>query len=423
MHRRILFTLLLVGAAGCATTQAVTDTEAGGPQQTRERLINRSEFNVATCEAAPSEPIVSSDATVVGALVASRPFVLECLVDPKTRGAEKETTVVIDTTVTDAGAQHQVTGTNLTPEGTRCVEAALARTVKLPALEKGAEPVKGQAQVVHVANVSPTVTWGNNEASDIVGAIRLAQPTWCDCYAGFTQTAPHTVKAWVKALKGTTSISEVVWTPVTETKPPAQLLESKKNGTPGAAAAPPAGPTVSPEEKRLTECLSGKLQQLQLTAAPTQDRVLPYTFEFVNSRVAGAAPNATPELAFRHLDALRASEQAQSAMASGDWTASLSRFNDLAVRYNKRDKKVAYKQVKDQCATRVKASNAWLAQVDEQVDVEKRMVALAQEQAAKAEGWTEVAAKTSEELAKTEAARKEVLKLRDDDVAACKKLP
>src|SRR5262245_29201066 len=109
MNRRILSALLFVGA-GCATTQGAGETKQAETQQ-RERLINRSEFNVATCQATPTAIPVSTEETVTGALANSRPLILECLVDPKTRGPEKETTVVVDTTVTDAGAQHQVSGT------------------------------------------------------------------------------------------------------------------------------------------------------------------------------------------------------------------------------------------------------------------------------------------------------------------------
>ncbi|MCI0570878.1 MAG: hypothetical protein L0Y66_09010, partial [Myxococcaceae bacterium] len=260
---------LILGVLLCLGTSCATSPLAEGPQSSDKfqlsrlkRIDNRSDFDVAACQAPPSTPTVSNEGTVVGALVTSRPFLFECLVDSKHRGPGVETRVVVDSVVTTAGARHQVSGSNLTTEGTACIEAALARAVKLPVLEKGAKSVKGQVELLHVANVHSSVTLGNGEASDILGAIRLAQPTWCDCYASFTESTPATVKAWFKVPRGSSNVSGVVWVAPGETRAPAGLLGAttvKQLGGPSAAAQ--AAPDT-PEVQELSRCLTGKLEQL-----------------------------------------------------------------------------------------------------------------------------------------------------------------
>src|SRR5262245_27291582 len=112
---------------------------------------------------------------------------MECLVDPKNRGPEKSTSVSLDSQLVASGVENRVSGKNLTADGEKCVKATLDKwMVAMPKLTekngyvipdpkapKGtpAKPVTAHAEIEHVVGVSPAVTLGLNEASDMVGAI------------------------------------------------------------------------------------------------------------------------------------------------------------------------------------------------------------------------------------------------------------
>lgn len=420
MDRRILAALLFA-SAGCSTPQGATTGGSADAVPLRERLVNRSPLNVVTCQVTPVAPALSNEDTVVGALISARPLVEECLVDPKHRTQEKETTVVLAATVDETGATYDVTGTNATPEGLACAKAAVEKAVKLPAVDKGAQPVKGQVSVVHVKDESPTVTFGVNELSDVVGHVRLAQAGWCDCYAGFKDRAPPSVRAWAHLLKGTNSLSDIHWVQPGAARPEQPLKAAQGSGA-EQATVPSIPADFSPAQRQLAECLQGKLQTLQFPASATREWQLPYAFDFFNSSVATPADNAAPDLAFRQLSEVRQGEQAQTAIAYGEWKGSADRFAELATRYNNRDKKVTYKQVKEQCLVRAKASEALVAQMDEQISLEKRMQEFTEGLAAKDPAWTEAATRVGQEATKTQGERAELVKVRDEDTARCKKL-
>src|SRR5207302_8459282 len=119
----------------------------------------------------PPTPLNTEGLTAM--LIVNRAPVYECLLDARRRGGAAETSVAIETTVTDAGAQHKVSGENIKPEAQKCIEDAFGK-LAIPPLARGAAPVLGKAQFIH-SSVSPSVAMGKNEASDVVGAIRLAE--------------------------------------------------------------------------------------------------------------------------------------------------------------------------------------------------------------------------------------------------------
>src|SRR5690242_4211711 len=196
MMRRIAIASVLL-AAGCAGQQGAQQ-KTQGPTTTEERMriTNQSPFDVAVCQSkTPTLPQPPNQGILVGAILATRPEVMECLVDPKSRGEADTTRVVVKTTVNEQGGTHALSGENLTPEGTACIQKVLDARVPLSALPKGAQPVASESTFVHEAGNSPKVKFGINPGSDFSGAVRLAQPTWCDCYAPFTHKAPPILKA------------------------------------------------------------------------------------------------------------------------------------------------------------------------------------------------------------------------------------
>src|SRR5262245_3658679 len=130
MTRRTLLTALTLTLAACTAEQATTGSTAkpATPKSEQQRLQGLGYFDVGTLSATPPALAgrVGND-VLIGVEVAARPLVMECLVDPKNRGPEKKTKVIIDATIGDAGVDHKVTGANLTPAGTACVEGVLRK--------------------------------------------------------------------------------------------------------------------------------------------------------------------------------------------------------------------------------------------------------------------------------------------------------
>src|SRR4051812_38506592 len=110
--KRVFPAALAVALCACATPQA----KPAEPKAEQQRITNLGYYDVGACELKPpAVPDVANPEVLIGVLVAARPHVMECLVDPKNRGPEKNTQVVVDSTLVQSGVEHKVTGANLTP--------------------------------------------------------------------------------------------------------------------------------------------------------------------------------------------------------------------------------------------------------------------------------------------------------------------
>src|SRR5262249_13223736 len=135
-HRPMKLTQFLPLALALTACAAQDASSSGGktaakvdePKVAQQQLKNLGEFDVGLFSLEPPAipPRVNND-VLSAILYAARPNILECLVDPQHRGADKHTKIVIDATLTDAGVDSKVTGQNLTPEGTACIEGALKK--------------------------------------------------------------------------------------------------------------------------------------------------------------------------------------------------------------------------------------------------------------------------------------------------------
>ena len=112
------------------------------------------------------------------------------------RGPAQTTRVTVTTTVDTTGGKHAVTGENLTPAGTQCVQATVDK-----------------ADFIHEVGASPTVTFGINEGSGFSGAVRLGQTSWCDCYAQFANQPPPLLTARIKLVKNQPTPAEITFEP------------------------------------------------------------------------------------------------------------------------------------------------------------------------------------------------------------------
>jgi hypothetical protein len=194
--------LLAALAAGCAAAMG------GGSAAEQQQIAALSASDVGLCHPAAMPAIGGVNADeLTGLLVAARPAVMECLVDPKNRGQAEETRVTLKTTAGGGKLEHAVAGQNLSPAGQQCIKGALDRhfgAVEGFAAKTAAvtPPVSAEDTVPHFAGKSPSVQLGLNEASDVTGAVRLAQSSWCDCYAEWKDAPPHPLKATLSIAQG-----------------------------------------------------------------------------------------------------------------------------------------------------------------------------------------------------------------------------
>jgi hypothetical protein len=336
---------------------------APGPEQ--QRVVNLVPFDVASCfPQKPALPTPPNAESVAAALRTARPSVLECLVDPKARGPAADTVVSLN--------GHTVAGTNLESSGKTCVEKAVAAL---------GLPQSAPEAPIELRNAGPGVKLGVNAASDVAGAIRVAQAQWCDCYEG---------------------------------APPATLTLNVK-----------VKPTGAPEVKTdaagaLATCLSEKVKALPLKT-PSEMQV-PYTFFFLDSRAEAETGGALPELQFQQLDAIRSRKSAESALAVGARIAAVSTFDALIAKYNAAKKPLSMlKEIKARCADLVKADDALVAALEAQGKLDQHTADLAASFVAKNAQWKNAQDAASSQAQATTAEVEKVKAARDADAKVCPK--
>ena len=392
MMRRIAIASLVL-AAGCATQQEAQKKQQG-PTTTEERMriTNQPPFDVAVCQqTAPTLPQPVNQGILVGAILAIRPEVMECLVDPKSRGEGTTTRAVVKTNVTDQGGAHAVTGENLTPEGTACIQKVVDARVPVAALPKGAQPVQSESTFVHEAANSPSVKFGINPGSDFSGAVRLGQTGWCDCYAGFATKTPLILKANVELKKGAANAVAITFDPV-----------------------------GNPEGDALAACLQGKMMAVPAKLEVEQLK-FPYRFIHFNSKSTEPSPELTPELRFFQLELERNQRSANAAIAFGARLNAAEAYDAIVSKYQKTKDWKLIDELKGKCKALVDAAQGWVNTIDAQLKVDQATLALAQELKAKDPAWGEVETKSQEVINGTQQDLANAQKRLEADQGACPK--
>jgi hypothetical protein len=399
----VAFLLAACGPQQSGPASPSASGSAAAPKVEQQQVKNLGYFDVATFSAAP--PVVAGRASseaLLGVLLSARPVVMECLVDPKNRGPEKKTHVVLDATLVDAGVEHKATGTNLTPAGTACIEAALrAWTQAIPALtaKNAAGPLKGHLELEHVVGASPSVEMGVNDASDIAGAIRLALPTWGDCFGAWKSAPPRGLRVSVRAARPkeappTVSLSTVAF---------------------DATSDPVAG--------KVAACLEGKLKALQVKTPSAESVSLPYTFRFVHSGIGEALPDAAPELQFVELDLQRGRRAAETAIAAGERGLLLAVYDDVVKRFKAKAKpEVSIAELKEKCAALVASADKLVAAAEKQAATEEATHRFTLEQKAKDPSWADAETASAKNLADAQKDVENVKAVRNADQGACPKV-
>ncbi|QRO00954.1 hypothetical protein JRI60_18920 [Archangium violaceum] len=389
MMRRIAIASVLL-AAGCVSQQGAQK----GPTTTEERMriTNQLPFDVSVCQArSPTLPQPANQNILLGAISSARPEVMECLVDPKSRGTAETTQVVVKTSVTDQGGTHSISGENLTAEGQACIQKIVDARVPLAALPAGAQPVQSESTFIHELNNSPSVKFGINPGSDFSGAVRLGQPTWCDCYTGFDSKIPPLLKANVDLKKGAATAADITFDPV---------------GT--------------PEGDQLAACLKGKMMALPAKLEVDQ---LKFSYRFVhfNSQVTELSADLPPEQRFFQLELVRNQRSADAAIALGTRANAAEVYDAIVAKYQKTKDWKLIDELKAKCATLVEATQSMVSAIDAQLKVDQSTLAIAQELKAKDESWAEVETKTQVIINATQQDLDNAQKRLADDKSICPK--
>ncbi len=393
MHR---FYVLLAAALASACAGQKGQTQ---PSVDKQKIINVSYFDLANCSPRSlniTAPV--NQATVVGFLVAARPQILECLVDPKTRGPANDTRVFVDSTVGDGRSEHKVTGENLTPDGEACIRSALDRwTAANPVLSwKDGPPVPKGTSVTahtefqHAVNISPSVIWGQNEASDHVAKIRLAEKDWCDCFAPWKNKVPRPLRFKVKLASDKPS--------------PEVMFELASDVTTEGVAS----------------CVKAKMQALPLKTQ-SKELTLTYPFNFVHSGVDEIAADAPPDVKFLQLEALRDQRVAEAAIAVGRRTHAVEAYDRLVVKYKANRDFALVRPMKESCAALLKTDDEWIGALQRELNTEQSTGTLIAELKAQDPQWSDADVAAQKQINLTRKDLETARSARTSDAGICPK--
>lgn len=405
----IVFAAVLFGCGPAPATET-PDGQPTGPTETKEqlRIVNAGQStDVGICHSKPPPTGESVNKEVLtGLLVAARPHVMECLVSPTNRGGERETQVLVKSTLGPSGLANSVSGTNLSPGGEKCVTEAIGRYLSgVPALsvQKPAAPINAEAQYRHVVGVSPTVKLGQNEGSDVAGLVRLQQSAWCDCYAEWKDVPPRTLEAKIKLAK------------------PVGKDGTKAEGTVSVAPVDVTfTPTGDAASDKVAACLKSKVQAMQFKLSP-DELMMPYTFVFLDSSFDGDLGGAIPELRFSQFELLRGQHAAEAVIAFGSARSAAEVYDGLVKRYQAKDAKVTVDELKNKCAELLKADDAWIATLERQLAVDEKTLAMVRDLKGKEAQWENVEKVVQANVDETKKDVENAKKVRKGDEAACPK--
>jgi len=171
-------------------------------------------------------------------------------------------------------------------------------------------------------------------------------------------------------------------------------------------------------ERTAQTCLQSKLMAMEIPHTSEQLTV-PYTFVLLNSGLEGALPEATPELNFLQLEAVRGQRAADAAIALGGRADAVAIYDAKVTAYQKNPKSVSVKELKDRCADLLAADDRLIAALEGQQKVEKEAVALLGQLQAKDGAYAEAATAAQAQEQATTAELDRAKKQREGDAGAC----
>lgn len=381
---------------GCAHTPTKT-----APVKQRIDPNNFTPFDLYNCNPRKLTLPNPVNAAALTALWASaQPQVSECLVNPKSRGKATQTNVDVKFEVTDSAVNLTVTGNNLTPAGSKCIHDALMKDADIPTLPQGQAPVTAAMKIVHEVGKSPSVILGENDASDVAGMIRLAEPSMCECFAPWAKQPPEALRAHISF------------------NPPANADSDSKTVTLKPTVT--FEPTQDPAAQKVASCMQSKIAAIPFHVT-TPGLSMAYPVTLINSGIDAGLVDVAPRVRFLQLDGIRGQKAANAAMAVAKRSNAVHTY-DAAVRaYQKNHKAVSFDELKTKCDAMVQADKDWKTEIQAQVDVDNRTVELATQLAAQDPKWKSVVPAAQQQLKMDQAQLAKIDPRITKDQAVCPK--
>lgn len=371
--------------AACATTSGTkAEGQTGEPVVEKMVVVNNIKFDVAACNLKPVQTALN-ETIVTAALLSARPAYGECLVDPRQRGSAADTQLTIKATINDSETKFEVNGENLAPTGKACIEKALAALALKP-LAKGAKAI--EVTMPYAYSAAQGVKWGTNMASDLVGAVRVAQADWCDCYGSLATTPPPGIQAALHA----------------SAEKPLQI-EMK------AAAA----------DQPLASCLEAKLKALTVPKVD-RDVTVNYQFLLINGLASQETADAVPTLQFHQLDAIGLGREVDVAMSVGGVELAMADYQETARRYNAKPAATLMKELREKCALLVTRDDGLHGSLDALKQTYERTQKIIEPLKPSDPVWGQIETSVSQRLAATSKELAGTLEQKKSHQAICQKL-
>lgn len=332
------------------------------PAPQREAITNVVPFDVASCGPRPLQLAPLNEEVLTGALLSLSPAAQECFVHPASRDG-RPFTLRAKVAVTDGSVAVELPGTGASEQGLACVRAALAKLPLMSGTATAEVPLAAPAQAVRL---------GDTAVNDAAGALRLALPQACDCFASVTGPPPALS---ARAARGSVTVT-------------------------------PAGPVA--------ECLAPKLS-VALAGAKAEFTV-PLLLKHAYGEADASAPAA---LRFQQLDGVRGQRAADVLLAAGRRGAAALAYDELAARYKKKPARGMLEELRARCAAVLAADDAQLAALKALVAVTEESARLARTEKQTDAQWAQVEGQLAGQLTTSTAEVVRVEAQRKADAAAC----
>jgi hypothetical protein len=377
---RLVLAITTLALASCATT-GTQAADTAKPVMEKMAVSNILPFDVAAC-GFRSVPLANpTEELIQGALLSLGPAFQECFVNAKTLdGAPLQAGLKV---TLGADVTTEVTGTGVSASGKECL-LAVAKRLPFKPLEANAKPVAGE---VPVQPGGKSVVFGLNAASDAAGAIRLAQPSFCGCYAELGTKPPPLLVARLVLSKD---------------KPAEVVLD------------PNDMPTVS-------ACVTERLKTVTLPEGQVQ---FSYQFLLKNSYAETPSPGAPAALQFQQLDGIRAQKTADVLLAVGSRVPAAKAYDALVAKYKATKPEKSWTligELKSKCAAVVTADDVWLQALKALLNVYDSSLKIAQDEKAKEPAWSPVEDALTQQLNSTRQEFARVEGQKKSDEGACPK--
>jgi hypothetical protein len=350
--------------AACATTPPGPTAEVKRPEPTpqREAITNVIPFDVAACGPRALQLAPLNEDVLTGALLSLGPALQECFVHPGSRDG-RPFSLRAKVAVTDGSVAVELLGAGASEQGQTCVRAAIAKLPLLSGTATAEVPVPVAPQAVKL---------GDTASNDAAGALRLALPQACACFAPVTGAPPSLTARVTRA----------------------------------GVTVTPAGPVADCLAPQLQEALAGAKAEFSVPLLLKQS-------------YGEADPAAAAALRFQQLDGVRGQRAADVVLAAGRRGAAALAYDELALRYKRKPVKGLLEELRARCAAVLAADDAQLAALRALVAVTEESARLARAEKANEPQWAQVETQLAAQLTTSTAEVVRVEAQRKADAAAC----